>query len=148
MALPAAHYGPHFRDPLRRPETYSQSYAPKRDQLLSKLLGLGVSVYQRTPGHMAQGYADRAQRNIDLAQPAYENLYALQALGNQGRITQRMARSAYVAAHEMGHVNRGNSEDAANAWAAHHFGSVLRRLGLSRAARRQVIRDDQRQLLI
>lgn len=134
-------------DPYRRREQLGEGYAPIRDPYLSGLLGLGVSVYQRSPGHMAHGYADVGERNINLAQPDFEQLSALRNFGNQ-RVTPRMARAAYEAAHEMGHVHRGNSEDAANAWGAAHLGSVLRRLGLGRSARRQVIALDRRQLLL
>lgn len=146
MALRAAP-GQRLRNPLDRPEQFAPTYAPVRDSLISQALGMGVSVYRRSPDHMARGYADRAQRNVDLSQPAYEQVYALKTLG-RGAVNRRSAKAAYELAHEMGHVNRGDSEDAANAWAAHHLVSVLKRLGLDQRSRRQIVRLDQRQLLL
>jgi predicted Zn-dependent protease len=61
-----------------------------------------------------------------------------------------MARSAYVLAHELGHVNAHDhhSEDQANAWAAAHLGQVLSALGLDRHVRREIVALARRRLLI
>jgi hypothetical protein len=134
------------------PEHLASSYQPIRDQYLSSLLGLGVNIYLRGPGHMALGYAepDGPLRAIDLSQPVFQWIYALRLSAGTGIVTAQMARSAYVLAHELGHVNARNhhSEDQANAWAAAHFGRVLSALGLDRGTRRTIAALARRQLLI
>jgi hypothetical protein len=101
---------------------------------------------------MARGYADPDEpvRAVDLSQPVYQWIYALVLSARSGIVTARMARSAYVLAHELGHVNARDhhSEDQANAWAKAHFGQVLSALGLERKARRDIVALARRQLLI
>jgi hypothetical protein len=79
---------------------------------------------------MARGYADPDEpvRAVDLSQPVYQWIYALVLSARSGIVTARMARSAYVLAHELGHVNARDhhSEDQANAWAKAHFGQFSR----------------------
>lgn len=130
----------------------SPGYRPIRDRYLSSLLGIGVNIDLRGPGHMARGYADPDEpvRAVDLSQPVYQWIYALVLSARSGIVTARMARSAYVLAHELGHVNARDhhSEDQANAWAKAHFGQVLSALGLDRKARRDIVALARRQLLI
>jgi hypothetical protein len=133
---------------LYRPAPLVSNYRPMRDAYLSRLLGLGVNVFLPTLDHPAAGYAD--PNAIDLSERTYEWIYALGLFGNQGLITPQMARSAYVLAHELGHLNAKDhqSEDEANAWAAVHFDRVLVELRLKPAARRAVLRLARRELLV
>jgi len=135
-----------------RPVPTAQSYRPVREMYLSVRLGLEVNVFLPSRDHPASGYADpnSPQRSIDLSERTYEWIYALGLFGNQGLVTPQMARSAYVLAHELGHLNARDhrSEDEANAWAGAHFGQVLVELGLNPAARRVVVRLARRDLLV
>jgi hypothetical protein len=137
---------------IYRTEPLAQAYRPVRDAYLSMILGLGVNVFSPSLDHRASGYADpnAPRRSVDLSVQTYDGIAALRFFGNQGLVTPLMARSAYVLAHELGHLNARDhgSEDEANAWAAVHFQQVLVSLGLSPAACRAVVRLARRELLV
>ena len=137
---------PPFRHGPYGDEQMDASDKPVKDEYLSGRLGVNVRVFKRGAGHMAHGYADPdvpvAERGVDVSQPDLERIYQLLTPHARVQITPTMARSAYVLAHELGHLNARDhhNEDQANAWAAANFGRVLKRLGLGLRDRREVVR--------
>lgn len=94
-------------------------------------LGAKIRTYVFGPKKHDEGYADPGQDTIQLWIVNYLALRRLCSSGRRAKVTWRQGRALYVACHELGHLNQGNSEVWANDWAYHNIAYVaLERLGL------------------
>lgn len=125
------------------PQEQYGPYAPAQDVTLSRIFGVPVKVFQRSPGHMALGYADPfdpSKLAVNISVPMYQQLYNLATPGMHPTVTPLEAKATWTLAHEFGHLRSRNhrSELQANNWGARHFKVFLQRMGVQKRQRLQL----------